>query len=93
MMFVRRKTDTCRCMSGGKLCKMCKNTAIKTPGFIKASLCYLLKGKKGSNSSIFSGIVHNLGCVKNRQKSEDFCHALLIFCFCEYFNLTFNFAI
>ena len=41
---------------------------LPTPGFMKPPLFYLLQEKNGSNSSIFSGIAHRLGCVKKQQK-------------------------
>ena len=42
------------------------------PGFIKSTHFLSFEGKNtGSNSSIFSGIAHYLGWVKNSQKSVE----------------------
>ena len=46
-----------------------KNTAIGYPWFYKTTPFLSFEGKKtGSNSSIFSGIAHYLGCIKKQPK-------------------------
>ena len=49
-----------------------KITAIGYPWFYKTTPILSFEGKKtGSNSSVFSGIAHYLGCVKKQPKSVE----------------------
>ena len=53
-----------------------KNTAIGYPWFYKTTHFLFLKEKTGSNSSMFSGIAHYLGCANKTAKNQFNCIVL-----------------